>query len=112
VRAVLPLHVLDVDQADVGLVDERRRLQRVPRTFAAHISPCETTQLGVNQRHEPIERVGLTAAPGQEERRWARRLCRNAPHFTSARQLSREIAGVALDFDDVPRLDVPFRLGW
>ncbi len=36
--AVLPLHILPVDQPHVGLVDERGRLQDVPGTLARHLA--------------------------------------------------------------------------
>jgi hypothetical protein len=50
----------------------------VPWSFAAHVSPRQTTQFVVNERDEPIEGVGLATAPGEEKRSGAGRLLRNA----------------------------------
>ena len=66
--AILPADVIDLDQPQIGFVDERRGLQGVPRTLPAHVPDRQPAQFGVNQWDEPVERVGLAPAPGKEER--------------------------------------------
>jgi hypothetical protein len=48
VRAIPPFDSIDVDQPQVRLVDQRRRLQRMIGPLLAHIAPCETVQLLIN----------------------------------------------------------------
>ena len=54
VRPVLPVHLSDVDQPNKCLIDECRRLQRVPLTLIAHATPRDALQLGFDDRHEPV----------------------------------------------------------
>jgi hypothetical protein len=42
VLSVLPLDALDVDEAQIGLVNEGRWLKRVPTAFAAHVLACDS----------------------------------------------------------------------
>src|ERR1700674_5866965 len=42
---VLPIHLSGIHWAQVGLVDKRVRLQRVPGTLSEHMPPSETPQL-------------------------------------------------------------------
>ena len=39
-RAVLPVHSLDINQFEVGLIDEGRSLQSVVGTLCRHVSAC------------------------------------------------------------------------
>ena len=71
VGAVLPADLIDLDQAQVGFVHERRRLQRVPRPLPAHVMQREPAQLLVDQRDQPVEGIGLASTPGKEECRGA-----------------------------------------
>ena len=48
VRAIPPFDSIDIDQAQVRLVHQRRCLQRVIGPLLAHIAPCETVQLLIN----------------------------------------------------------------
>ncbi|HEY0283980.1 MAG TPA: hypothetical protein VGC23_01225, partial [Vicinamibacterales bacterium] len=66
---ILPIDVLDIDQAQVHLVDERGRLQAVTRPFAGHAPARDTAQLGVDDRNQPIERRLVALSPLQQERR-------------------------------------------
>jgi len=52
VTAVLPLHAAEIDEAKVGLVHKGRRLHRVPRALAAHVSAGELAQFRMHDRHE------------------------------------------------------------
>ena len=56
VRAVLPALRAVLQQLQVRLVDERRRLQRLARALALEIVRGEPPQLGVDQRHQRLER--------------------------------------------------------
>jgi hypothetical protein len=46
---------VDADQAQVGFIDERGRLQSVLCSFAPHVSPGHPVQIGVDKRDEAIE---------------------------------------------------------
>jgi hypothetical protein len=67
VGAVLPADLIDLDQAQVDLVHERRRLQRVPGPLPAHVTQRDPAQLLVDQRDQPLEGIGLASAPSKEE---------------------------------------------
>src|SRR5262249_37713342 len=69
VRAIVPADLRDVDEAQVGLVDECRRLERVAATLASHVVAREAVQLGVDERNQSIECILIAAAPGQQKRR-------------------------------------------
>ena len=45
----------EIDQAQIGLVHERRRLQCVSGVLPAHVAPCQPVQLDPNQRDQPVE---------------------------------------------------------
>ena len=75
-RPVLPLDALDIEEAHIRLVDERRGLQGMLAAFAAHMTASDSPQLVVDERNELIERGPIAAAPGQEQSGWTRRLLR------------------------------------
>ena len=64
VHAILPLDLLDFDQPEIRLVDERRGLKRMPDAFVAHVAPRDTAQFLMDERQQLIERGLLTSAPG------------------------------------------------
>jgi hypothetical protein len=66
-RAVVPCHILGVDQSKVGLVHERGRLQAVATVFARGMSPRNLMKLVVNERNQLLQRVLLAAAPSAEQ---------------------------------------------
>jgi hypothetical protein len=74
VGAILPLDLLDLDQPQIRLVDERGGLQCMSGVFALRVPPREAPQFVVDERDEPIERIGLATPPGEEQRRGGRRL--------------------------------------
>jgi hypothetical protein len=55
VRPILELDAIDVDQPEVRLVHQRRRLQRMIRSLLAHVTLCQTMELVIDERHEPVE---------------------------------------------------------
>ena len=75
VRAALPMHVARINEAQISLIDQRGRLQRLAGPLTAHVAPGYTVQFVMDQRNQLIERCLLTVAPGQQQSsnflRWA-----------------------------------------
>ena len=67
VLPVLPLDALDVDEAQIGFVDEGRWLKRVPTAFVAHVLTCDPPQFLVHERNELVQSGLVAAAPGQQQ---------------------------------------------
>jgi hypothetical protein len=66
-RASLPLRVdVGADEPDECVVHESRRLQRLAGSLLVEKPGGETAQLVVDERHEPIGRVGFVADEGVE----------------------------------------------
>jgi hypothetical protein len=68
-RAILPECPPLIDQSEIHLVDERRRLERLPSSFAAKASGRLATQLLINQRHQDIPSARVAGRPGLQQRR-------------------------------------------
>ena len=68
VRAAPPVDVPLFDEAQVGLVHERRRLQRVPGALEAKPAGGDPAQFGVDQRQQAIEGVPIALTPAVEQR--------------------------------------------
>jgi len=60
--AILPVHPLQVDHPQIGLVHQGRRLQRVPGALAPHPAAGQTPQLLLNKRHQRRQ-CALVAVP-------------------------------------------------
>jgi hypothetical protein len=58
------LHISLIYQPQVGLVDERRGLQRVTGALAIHLASGHPPQLRINQGHQLVEGSLVTIAPG------------------------------------------------
>ena len=69
-RAILPVDVVGVDQTEIGLMDERRALQRQARAFVPHVPPGLDSQLRVDQRRELLERPLVSLAPCLQQARY------------------------------------------
>src|SRR6185503_15267476 len=54
-RAVLPPRISLIDEFEIRLIDERRRLQCVLATLASQVVTGQTSQLAVDQRHQFFE---------------------------------------------------------
>ena len=67
--AVLPVHLFEIDQPQVGFVDERGRLKRVAWPLSRHLSPRQPSQLLVDDRHELLQRGLVAVFPSGEETR-------------------------------------------
>ena len=59
-RAVLPAHLVELDQPQIDLVDEGCRLQGMPAILTPHVIARDAAQLGVHCRHQLRQRVGVT----------------------------------------------------
>jgi hypothetical protein len=68
-RAVLPLHLTEIDQPHVGFVDEGGRLQRVARPLPGHLPACQSSQLPMDDRNELLQRLFVAIFPSDEEMR-------------------------------------------
>ena len=64
-----PIDLPLIDEPQVCLVDERRRLQGVPQPLAAKLAPRDMAQLAIHERQQLIERTVIPAAPVVEQRR-------------------------------------------
>lgn len=67
VRAILPRHRLPVDETDIGLVDERRRLQAVSHAFARHAASRDLAQFLMHQRDQLLAGRLVAPPPLEEE---------------------------------------------
>jgi hypothetical protein len=67
VRPVLPRDVLSVDQPQIGLIDERSRLQTVPDALMADVPPRDAVEFGIDQRDEALEGVLVAFAPFEQQ---------------------------------------------
>jgi len=65
--AVLPSDLPCTGQTQKGLVDERRRLQRVPLALPAHVATRQPAQLRFHERNELFERRIIAVAPRPQE---------------------------------------------
>ena len=63
VRPILPVHLALVDEPDVDLVNERRRLKGVVSPLAAKLARGRAAKLCVNEREQLIERSPIAATP-------------------------------------------------
>jgi hypothetical protein len=63
VRSILPVDLALIDETQVDLVDERRRLQRVIHALASELTGSDAAQLGIQERQELVERGGVAATP-------------------------------------------------
>ena len=90
VRAVLPVDASLIDQLEVGLVDQRRRRQRMIPPLTDEIAPRQTAQLVVNGVHQGAAGRLRAVAPREQQARdirieghqsWVRSriLCRDMP---------------------------------
>ena len=66
VSAILPVHVIKVDQPQVDLVDERRRPERVVRPFSPQVVPRAPAQLVVDERRHALEGCTIASPPGAQ----------------------------------------------
>ena len=63
----LPRYLVDVDQLEVGLVDQPCGVQGVIRAFLAQPGVGQSFEVLVDQRHEPVERLAIALGVGNQE---------------------------------------------
>jgi hypothetical protein len=66
-RTTLPGHIPLIDEAQVGLVNQGRALQRVVRALSTQLPVCKPAQLCINQRHQLAEGTLIARGPVEEE---------------------------------------------
>src|SRR6266446_10563591 len=62
-RAVLPVNQLQIGEAQVKLIDQRRGLQSMAVTFPCHAALRRPMQLPVNLRSQLLQSTFITLAP-------------------------------------------------
>src|SRR5215471_2135477 len=77
-RAILPTHALHIDQAEVGLVDQRGWLQAVAPPLAAHATARDPAQLLVDERNQAVEGSRIAPSPGEQQAGHVRGTTQNA----------------------------------
>ena len=60
---------LAVDQADIGLVDERRRLEAVPHALSRHAASRDPVELLMDERDQSLEGVLVALPPLEQQSR-------------------------------------------
>jgi hypothetical protein len=92
VASVLPLDLRLVDQAQVGLVDERGHLQRLIAALAPHVGSGNLAKLAVDGGEQAVARIGVALAPRLEHLRDVGRFARitHEPCPGSARTIPGE----------------------
>ena len=68
-RAILPAHAFLIDQFEIGLVHEPRRLQRVTRPLVAEVPGGNAVQLRLDNREQILEGLATALAPREEQLR-------------------------------------------
>ena len=66
-RAVLPLHLPDINEPEVGLIDQCGRLQGMSGVLVTHMASGDTAKLRVNHWNELLESRFVPIPPRQEE---------------------------------------------
>jgi hypothetical protein len=62
-RPVLPSHVVDVDELEVGLVDEGRGLHGVPSALVLHLVSSDATEGAIDAGSQLLERSRIAISP-------------------------------------------------
>jgi hypothetical protein len=65
--AIAPRRLGLIDQPEVGLVDEAAGVERVHPAPAAELDAGQPPQVVVDERHQPVERLGIAGAVGDEQ---------------------------------------------
>jgi hypothetical protein len=68
-RPILPIDLPLIDEPQVHLVNQRRRLQGVVSPLAAKLAPRDATEFRVDQWQQLIERTAVAATPRAKQRR-------------------------------------------
>lgn len=65
---VLPLHPVVVHEAHVGFVDQSSGLEAVSLALTSHVAVRKTSELGIDDWRELLERASIAVTPGTEQR--------------------------------------------
>ena len=79
-----------VDEAQVGLVDQRGGLEDVPRTLAAQVATRQRPQLVVDRPHELVRRRTRVGGGGEPGQGFSDAVSGVARHWSSGPTLTRE----------------------
>ena len=71
---VLPVHVVDVDQTQVGFVNQGRGLEGAAGAFVLHAVARDAAEFGENARGELLQGGPITLRPSSEKERGFRGL--------------------------------------
>ncbi len=66
-RAIFPVQISLVNQPHVGLVDQRRSLERVVRTLQSHVPVGQPVKFLMDERRQSVERRFVSIAPIHEQ---------------------------------------------
>ena len=83
-RAILPLDLLDFDQPEIRLIDQRGSLERVAGTLVTHVAPGQAAQLPMDEGQQAVERRHLTPPPGLQQSGGVVRVTGNAPILSAS----------------------------
>ena len=67
--AVLPRDSVCIDQPDIRLVHQRRRLEAVAGTFPRHAAPRDSIKLLMDERNQSLQGGLVALRPSEKERR-------------------------------------------
>lgn len=67
VRPILPVNPLMVDQPQIGLVNERRRLERVVAPLPAQLACRARPQVSMDQIEQIVARLNVSARPRAQQ---------------------------------------------
>ena len=65
--AILPIHSVDVNQAEIDFIDQGAWLKAVAGAFAGHAAARNAMELVMHERNELIERRPISTAPREEQ---------------------------------------------
>ena len=65
--SMLPVDVVDINQLQVGLVNQRGRLKRASAPFVAHKMRCQAMKFVVDARRQPGQRFPVATRPGAKK---------------------------------------------
>jgi len=69
VRPAPPVHLALIDEPQVRLVNQRRRLERVPLSLSTKLPPRDTAQFLIHEWQQLIEGARVSTTPVVEQRR-------------------------------------------
>jgi hypothetical protein len=67
VKAISPLHLRYVNEAQICLIHEGRSLQGMADPFSTHLAMRDLLKFPVHQRHQRFERFGVATSPGLQQ---------------------------------------------